>query len=338
MSLFKKIFRGISWTVVALILLVCLILAFFDIMRHFRENDAASAVAPATGHFVKAADADVFVQEAGPSDGPAVVLIHGTGSWGEIWRDTIDPLAKEGYHVIAIDFTPFGYSMKFTEAADYTLRKQAARIVGIFTAMRIEHATLVAHSIGSRPAVEAVLENPNLVDKLILVAPALGYPKSAEAAFEFQQNNPSFLVGFIFGHPGVRNTIISTYGTNPLFIKRIFSSFVFDKKSITDARTNVIKQPMSVKKTTEAYGAWLQNLLTAQDDSLASDFNNLKKLSMPVDLIWGDKDAVTPLWAGKKLQALLLHSEMTVIPNVGHMPYLENVGDFNKALLYYLKK
>ena len=62
-----------------------------------------------------------------------------------------------------------------------------------------------------------------------------------------------------------------------------------------------------------------------------------RTLDMPVALIWGDKDTVTPLHQGQELAALLPNARLTVLNYVGHIPHLEAPKEFADALLGELK-
>ena len=76
----KKWFFRVS---AALLAAVVLILAGFSWQAARREVLPAAKAAPASGRFVKAADLEIFVQEAGPADGLPVVFVHGTGAWSD---------------------------------------------------------------------------------------------------------------------------------------------------------------------------------------------------------------------------------------------------------------
>jgi len=73
----KKWFFRVS---AALLAAVVLILAGFSWQATRREVVAAAKAAPTEGRYVKAADVEIFVQEAGPADGLPVVFVHGTGA------------------------------------------------------------------------------------------------------------------------------------------------------------------------------------------------------------------------------------------------------------------
>lgn len=330
----RKLLKWFFRVVVCFLILVFIVLVFFSLKTNQREIKTGSEVAPTTGKFVHANDLEVFIQEDGPAFGQPVLLIHGTGAWSEIWRETMSVLAENGFHAIAIDVPPFGYSEKPNGSESYSRENQAKRIIGVLDALNIEKAIFVGHSVGSRPTIEVALEAPDRVQKLILVDPALGF---AQNEAYFQQNDPSWLINTLFEIRPLRKAILATYGTNPLFTKKLFKSFVSNANAVTDERVNMLQQPLVVQNTTNAYGDWLQYLTVEKDTSLASDFSNFKKLKMPVFLIWGSTDTVTPLWQGEALKKLIPNSELTVIDGVGHIPYIENTPKFNEILLKYLK-
>src|SRR4051812_1222954 len=113
-------------------------------MLSFRETARRSTAAPPGGRFVRAAGIEVFVQEEGPMDGPAVLLVHGTGAWSELWRETLTFLAGEGFRAIAIDVPPFGYSEKPRGARAYQRGREAERLEAVLDALDLRKATVVA--------------------------------------------------------------------------------------------------------------------------------------------------------------------------------------------------
>lgn len=310
--------RRIATVLFGLLALVALAVGFFDWQRQAREIENAADVAPRGGSFVHAYDADVFVQQAGPASAPVVVLIHGTGTWSEIWRDTIDALAPR-YRVVAIDLPPFGYSSRLHGASAYTPKLQAQRILGVLDALHVQRATVVGHSVGARPVVALALAAPDRIERLVLVDPALG----------FDPKPPSRLIAGLFRTKPLRNAVLSTYGTNPLSLRRLFRSFVSNEAAVTDARLEVIRRPMSIAGTTDAYGDWLEALMFSR----GFESDRIKKLRMPVHLVWGATDRVTPLWQADVLLKVIPRSRLVVLDGVGHIPYIEDTPHFNAALL-----
>jgi pimeloyl-ACP methyl ester carboxylesterase len=297
--------------------------------------DQAAPTVGTGGRVVEAGDLKLFLQEAGPANGTPVVLFHGTGAWSEIWRETMTALAHAGFRAIAIDIPPFGYSGKPKGPDAYSPDKQAKRISAALDALGIRKAVFVAHSVGARPAIETVLMAPGRIDRLVLVDAALGF--GAEGSTEFQQPKPSLPEMALFRVRNVRDAAMSLVATNPLTTRLFFKSFVSNKASVTDARVLMLQQPLICENITSAEGDWFQYLTVSEDHSRVSDFKNFAKLTMPVMLIWGSTDTVTPLWQGRQLQKLIPQSGLLVLDNVGHIPYIENAKAFNDSLLQFLQ-
>jgi pimeloyl-ACP methyl ester carboxylesterase len=277
----------------------------------------------------------MFMQEAGPATGMPVLLVHGTGAWSEIWRETMTALAGAGFRAIAIDVPPFGYSGKPAGPSAYSPERQARRIAAALDALRLRKVVFVGHSVGARPTVETALLAPARVERLVLVDPALGF--GAEGSTTFQQNNPSRAVKAFFRVQEVRNALLSVVATNPLTTRTLFKTFVSNKAAVTDARVSMLQQPLIVENITNAEGDWLQYLTESEDHSRVSDFRNFATLRMPVLLIWGSTDTVTPVWQGRQLQQLIPGADLAVLSNVGHIPYIESPGEFNETLVRYLQ-
>ena len=54
---------------------------------------------------------------------------------------------------------------------------------------------------------------------------------------------------------------------------------------------------------------------------------------MPVRVIWGKRDAITPLAQGRRLAAIAPGAELTVLSGVRHIPQIEDTQAFNVVLL-----
>jgi pimeloyl-ACP methyl ester carboxylesterase len=64
----------------------------------------------------------------------------------------------------------------------------------------------------------------------------------------------------------------------------------------------------------------------------------LKKLTMPVCLIWGKDDKITPPEVADEFHAHLPHSELHFIEKCGHAPMMERPHEFNRILKSFLEK
>jgi len=64
----------------------------------------------------------------------------------------------------------------------------------------------------------------------------------------------------------------------------------------------------------------------------------LRRLSIPVLLLWGERDPLVPLVYAEQMRAMIPNSRLQVIRHAGHIPMWENPEAFNAALLEFLRE
>jgi pimeloyl-ACP methyl ester carboxylesterase len=319
-------------------LLTLLILAFatlavFRIATFTRERQTAEEAAPASGSFVSAGDIRIYIEEDGPKSGLPIVFIHGFGAWSETWKKTTSVLAAHGFHTIALDMPPFGFSEKVTDGT-FSRQAQAQRIIKVLDTLQLKQVVLVGHSIGGRPTLEVALLVPDRIKSLVLVDVALGFGTDGDIA----QNNPTLLSRAFFSVHALRNAALSATATNPLMTKKLLSTFVANPEVLTPALLSVYQKPFAVKDSTNRLGDWLKVLSVDSDTSSSGKLSNISKLSMPSLLIWGDRDTITPLWQGEKLKNIIASSTLSILTGLGHIPQIEDPDQFNSSLLPFLEQ
>jgi pimeloyl-ACP methyl ester carboxylesterase len=329
----KKWLGYIFKTLGAILVLIIAIIMFFSVQSNLRESKTRQAAAPSTGHFVKAGDVELFIQEMGPPDGEAILFIHGTAAWSGLWRETMTPLAEAGFHCIAIDIPPFGYSER-PATPSYGNKDQATRIVALMDALGIQHAILMGHSFGGGATMETALMIPKRIDALILLDVG-GLNLNIKPAPTNQK--PSMLDMFLSTRV-IRNPVLATTATNPLFTKKLISAMVLDPADVTAEKINILQQPLVLQDATNTLGDWLKYVLTVQEVSLTTDTANYKSLTMPALIVWGDSDTIIPLKEGEYLKSILPNAELVVMKGVNHIPYLEDHQKFIEVVLGFLGK
>jgi pimeloyl-ACP methyl ester carboxylesterase len=109
--------------------------------------------------------------EAGPADGPVVVLVHGLLSASTTWQPAIAPLGELGVHVIAVDLPGHGGSDLPT--GGYYLSDYAT-VVSEFLAHPdlglTGPVTLAGHSLGAAIAMQFAQMYPHQLGRLVLVS------------------------------------------------------------------------------------------------------------------------------------------------------------------------
>ena len=114
----------------------------------------------------------LHVAEAGPADGPLVVLLHGFPEFWFGWRDLIGPLAAAGFHVVAPDQRGYNLSDKPKGVDAYRLDALAGDIFGLADAYGQPTFRLVGHDWGASVAWWMATLKPARLERLaILNAP-----------------------------------------------------------------------------------------------------------------------------------------------------------------------
>jgi pimeloyl-ACP methyl ester carboxylesterase len=121
----------------------------------------------------------VYVEHAGRMDGPVLMLLHGGGVAGWMWRRQVQQFSA-GFRVVVPDLPGHGRS---SAEAFTTIRRTADELAGILGALRAEGApvTVAGFSLGAQIAVDLVGRNPGLVDSAVIVS-ALALPLASGAA------------------------------------------------------------------------------------------------------------------------------------------------------------
>ena len=110
----------------------------------------------------------LFYREAGPSDGPTVVLLHGFPSSSHMFRDLIAILAT-GHRVIAPDYPGFGHSeAPLPSRFSYTFDRITDLMEGLLDQLGVERAAFYLQDYGGPVGFRLATRHPSLVRALVL--------------------------------------------------------------------------------------------------------------------------------------------------------------------------
>ena len=320
----SNILRWSANGLLVLLLSVILVIAAFRLAASVRETGAHAQLAPRTGQLVPTRSGGVFVQEKGPADGIPVVLFHGTAAWSELWRHTSDALASAGFHVIAIDLPPFGFSDR---PGSYTRQDQASRVSDVLDALMAERAIIVGHSFGAGAATELAMRYPDRARALVLLDAALGLTAAPSDA------------PWIIEPKWIREILVSLTITNPVATKTLLESLIEKKERALPEFVAILQRPTTLRDSTPDIADWLYYFLGADRGAVSADRTAYARTKLPVAILWGDKDTVTPVEQALDLRTLLPpETTLTLLPGLGHIPQIEDPALFNDALLKTLGK
>jgi pimeloyl-ACP methyl ester carboxylesterase len=321
------------WTVrlvIAALFLVVLVLAGLRLAAAWRES--AGVDPPSDGRMVSTASGDIFVQVRGPDAAdPAVIFVPGTAAWSGFWLSVADEIGRSGYRAIAVDLPPFGFSARSASGA-YSRADQAERLAALIRALELERPIVVGHSFGAGAVVELAMAHPESLGGMVLVDGALGLPAEGR---DSPPDGP--MLRWALSQPAIAQALVAATLVNSLATRPLLASLLHRKEAATPRQAEILALPFSRQGTTESYARWLPSLLLAERDAISATPANYARIATPTSLIWGARDEVTPLVQGEYLQKLIAGSTLDTIPDVGHIPHIEEEPAFLTILKARLK-
>lgn len=111
---------------------------------------------------------NVFYRQAGASDRPVVLLLHGFPTSSHMFRHLIPALA-DNYHVIAPDYPGYGQSdMPDRETFSYTFDRLADLVDGLLKHLGVDRYAMYVMDYGAPVGWRLALRNPDQISGLII--------------------------------------------------------------------------------------------------------------------------------------------------------------------------
>ena len=268
-------------------------------------------------------DVHINYEESG-TGGSAVVFLPGFGDSLQVWNDVRARFAASDHTLYFLELKGFGFSSK-PKPGDYGLQEQAA-IVGRFLREKaLEQVTLVGHSYGG--AVALVVydmlreDGDRRIEKLVLIDAAA-----------FLQKIPTSID--LLRLPGL-NQVVSYLIPSVVKSLVVLLEAIHDRGRITSERIRMHAFFFSLPGARESFMQVAQQLIPADYDELTSRYGSI---SIPVLLIWGEKDRYIPLEAGVRLDKVLANSRLEVIENCGHAAHEERPDRVYSLISEFLEK
>ncbi len=208
-------------------------------------------------------------------------------------------ILKPFYHYFKNDFTVYflelpGFGDSPIEKS-MTLKDYADVILKFIKDNTIENPIIVGHSFGGAVAAKLAILHPEIMSKLILVsASAIRQPRHKIILIKKMAD---FL--------------------KPLFSEKL-REFVLKLLKLDQTDYAQIESP-ELKET-------FKNVIT---EDLKPYLSFIKS---PTLVIWGEKDAITPLSEGKLIAENIPNAKLAVIKNTGHFMFLERPDEFVKLI------
>jgi Predicted hydrolases or acyltransferases (alpha/beta hydrolase superfamily) len=260
----------------------------------------------ATDHWISVDGYRIHYVDEGPADGPAVVLIHGLGGRAEDWRMLTPYLAKAGFRIYRPDLPGFGRS-EWPPNFSYSVHDQATVVVDFMKALGLSQADLGGWSMGGW-IVQIVADRlPEMVHRLMLFDSAGLY-------------------------------VLPTWDTN-LFMPKTAAE-------LNRLEALLMPQPPDIPpyvardilRISRGHAWVMQRALDTMLTGIDATDDMLPRFKMPVLILWGAEDKITPLSQGQKMHELIPQSELDVFNGCGHLAPSQCTGEMGPQLVEFLKQ
>lgn len=243
--------------------------------------------------------------------GPPVVLVHGMLNSSSHWQSVALNLAED-YTVIAPDL--IGHGDSAAPRGDYSLGAHAASIRDLLTAMGVERATIVGHSLGGGVAMQFFYQFPARVERLVLISSGgLGHEVS-----------PMLRTATLPGMSGVLSL-----AAHPRLLGALWDSG--SRLRALGVRNGAYVQavaralrPLERPQAREAFLQTLRAVIDVRGQRVSATDRLYLLESMPTMIVWGEKDNTIPLRHGREAHEAIPHSRFSTLPGVAHFPHLED--------------
>ncbi len=106
--------------------------------------------------------------QAGPEEGPTVLLLHGEPSWSFLYRKVMAVLAGAGIRAVAADLAGFGRSDKPAEPSDHSYARHVEWVRALaFDALGLDQITLVGQDWGGLIGLRLAAEHPERFARIV---------------------------------------------------------------------------------------------------------------------------------------------------------------------------
>jgi pimeloyl-ACP methyl ester carboxylesterase len=254
--------------------------------------------------------------------GPALLLLHGITNSSATWEG-VAPALTEHFTVIAPDL--LGHGESATPRGDYSLGAHAAGVRDLLSALEIEQATVVGHSLGGGIAMQFAYQFPERCERLVLVSSG-GLGREVHLLLRAA------------ALPGAEYVLPTLTSAGLLGVGRRAGGLLRRLHLAPGGDLAILAQGFASLDNTGSRQAFLHTVRSVIEPSgqrvSAHDRLELAGL-LPSLIVWGEKDSIIPVEHGAAAHDAMPGSRFEVFPDAGHMPHDADPERFAALLIEF---
>ncbi|MFI2780228.1 alpha/beta fold hydrolase [Streptomyces sp. ALB3] len=236
-------------------------------------------------------------------EGDPVVFVHGTPSYSYEWRNVVPHVEAAGHRAITYDLLGYGRSERPVDR-DTSVAAQTDLLCGLLDALDIEQATVVGHDIGGAIAQRFAIARPGRVRRLMLIDtvsydswPSATWRKIIEEQVEEHMQLPQ-------------------EAFDALLTRQLEMTVADGGATMTG---DVLAAYLAPHRSAPGRVSFFEHQVRHYDSRYTEEITDqLASLTMPVRILWGERDRWQPLAYARQLAAHIPGARLTVIPRAGH--------------------
>lgn len=259
-----------------------------------------------------------------------LILLHGFGASIGHWRHNLEVLG-ESHTVYALDMLGFGASEK--APANYSIELWVEQVYDFWRAFIRQPVVLIGNSNGSLISLAAAAAHPEMVRGIVMMS-------LPDPSIE-QEMIPPFLRPVV---RTIKNIVASPIFLKPVFyfvrrpsVLRLWAGLAYaNPAAITDELIDILAGPPQDRGSARAFSALFKAAIAVNFSPSVKAL--LPKLTIPILLIWGQKDRFVPPMLANQFAQYNEKLQLLNLEDVGHCPHDECPEQVNQAILAWMEK
>lgn len=243
--------------------------------------------------------------------GPVVVFLHGFPFDRSMWRGQVERLSAS-FRVIAPGLRGHGETT-FTSGPS-TMEEMAEDVVALLDELNVPRAVVCGLSMGGYVALALYRAHPSRVRALVL-ADTRAKADTEDARRTREEN--------------ARRALAE--GMGPI-VDSMLPKLLSERTRVREPETVARVREMMLGVKPEGAAAALRGMALRRDQT-----DLLPKIDVPVLVLVGSEDIVTPPSDAEAMHALIEGSRLQVVEGAGHVSNVERPGEFDRALAEFLE-
>jgi pimeloyl-ACP methyl ester carboxylesterase len=253
---------------------------------------------------------------------PVLLLVHGIAGSSTTWRDVLAALTRR-YTVVAPDLLGHGESDK--PRHDYSLGAYANLLRDLMTAIGIERATIVGHSLGGGVGMQLAYQHPLRCERLVLVSSGGLGREISWLLRAFTLPGVEYLMPVIF--PSVARAAGDALGRG---LHRI------------GLRVPLLAQEwgaytaLTEPENRHVFVRTLRSVVDAGGQAVTAHDRLYLTGHLPTLIVWGGRDHIIPKDHAVAAHDAIPGSRLVIFERAGHFPHAEEPSQFVDAVTEFV--